>query len=80
MDSCGIGELVTAYSTITIGGGQLKLLSPTRPVHYLLNITKLYAAFETYDNEAAAIRSFSIAQPAHAAHAAPDIRSEFFFG
>lgn len=59
IDSSGIGELVSAYTTVTNQGGQLKLLNLTKRIQDLLQITKLYTVFEVFDNEAAAVRSFS---------------------
>ncbi len=58
IDSSGIGELVSAFTTVTNQGGQLKLLNLTKRVQDLLQITKLYTVFEVFDDEAAAIRSF----------------------
>lgn len=59
IDSSGIGELVSGFTTITNAGGSLKLLNLGKRVQDLLQITKLYTVFETFDDEAAAIRSFS---------------------
>ena len=59
IDSSGIGELVSGFTTVTNQGGQLKLLSLTKKVHDLLQITKLYTVFDVHDDETAAIRSFS---------------------
>ena len=59
IDSSGIGELVSAFTTVTNQGGQLKLLSLNKRIQDLLQITKLYTVFECHDDEAAAIRSFS---------------------
>ncbi len=59
IDSSGIGELVSGYTTVTNQGGQLKLLNLTKKVRDLLQITKLYTVFDVYDEETAAIRSFS---------------------
>lgn len=59
IDSSGIGELVSAYTTVTNQGGQLKLLNLTKRIQDLLQITKLYTVFEVFDNEATAVRSFS---------------------
>jgi len=59
IDSSGIGELVSAFTTVTNQGGQLKLLSLGKRVQDLLQITKLYTVFEVLDDEAAAVRSFS---------------------
>jgi len=59
IDSSGIGELVSAFTTVKGQGGELKLLNLTKKVHDLLQITKLYTVFDVKDNEAAAIKSFS---------------------
>jgi len=58
IDSSGIGELVSAYTTVRNQGGELKLLNLTKKVHDLLQITKLYTVFDVRDDEAGAIRSF----------------------
>ena len=59
IDSSGIGELVSAFTSVRNQGGQLKLLHLTKKVHDLLQITKLYTVFEVFDDEATAIASFS---------------------
>jgi len=59
IDSSGIGELVSAFTTVRNGGGELKLLNLTKKVHDLLQITKLYTVFDIKDDEAAAIQSFT---------------------
>ena len=58
MDSSGIGELVSAYATVSGQGGRLKLLNLTKKLHELLAITKLLTVFETFENENHAIQSF----------------------
>jgi len=58
IDSSGIGELVSAFTTLRNQGGELKLLNLTKKVHDLLQITKLYTVFDVKDDEAAAIASF----------------------
>ncbi len=58
IDSSGIGELVSAFTTVRKQGGELKLLNLTKKVHDLLQITKLYTVFDVKDDEAAAIASF----------------------
>ncbi len=58
VDSSGIGELVSAYTTLNNQGGQLKLLNLPKRIKDLLRITKLLTVFETFDDEAAALRSF----------------------
>ena len=59
IDSSGIGELVSGFTTVTNNGGQLKLLGLTKRVKDLLQITKLYTVFDVHDDEAGAIRSFA---------------------
>jgi anti-sigma B factor antagonist len=58
IDSSGIGELVSAFTTVRNQGGELKLLNLTKKVHDLLQITKLYTVFDVKDDEAAAVGSF----------------------
>jgi anti-sigma B factor antagonist len=59
IDSSGIGEMVSSFTTVTNHGGQLKLLGLTKRVKDLLQITKLYTVFEVFDDESSAIRSFA---------------------
>ncbi len=59
IDSSGIGELVSAYTTVRNQGGELKLLNLTKKVHDLLQITKLYTVFDIKDDETAAVKSFA---------------------
>jgi len=58
IDSSGIGELIANYTTISRQGGQLKLLKLTDRVQNLLVITKLLTVFDSYDDEAEALKSF----------------------
>ncbi len=58
IDSSGIGELVSAYTTTRNQGGELKLLKLTKKVHDLLQITKLYTVFDVKDDETAAVKAF----------------------
>lgn len=59
IDSSGIGELVSGFTTVTNSGGTLKLLNLNKRVKDLLQITKLYTVFDVHEDEAAAIRSFA---------------------
>ena len=59
VDSAGLGELVQAHATVNKNGGTLKLLNVTKRIKDLLSITKLLTVFDTFDNEAEAVRSFS---------------------
>ena len=59
IDSSGIGELVSAFTTVRNQGGELKLLNLTKKVHDLLQITKLYTVFDVREDEAGAVKAFS---------------------
>lgn len=58
IDSSGIGELVSAFTSVRNQGGELKLLNLTKKVHDLLQITKLYTVFDIKDDETAAVGAF----------------------
>ena len=58
IDSSGIGELVSGFTSVTNSGGQLKLLGLNKRVKDLLQITKLYTVFDVHEEESSAIRSF----------------------
>jgi anti-sigma B factor antagonist len=59
IDSAGLGEVVRTYTTVSRQGGSLKLLHLTKRIQDLLAITKLLTVFETFDNEADAVKSFT---------------------
>jgi len=58
MDSSGIGELVSSYTTASREKGQLKLFGLTAKIKDLLAITKLLTVFDFYDDEPSALDSF----------------------
>lgn len=58
IDSSGIGELVSGFTTVSNGGGQMKLVGLNKRVKDVLQITKLHTVFDVYNDEAEAIRSF----------------------
>ena len=58
IDSAGVGELVSTYTTVTNAGGELKLLNLTKRIKEVLAITKLLTVFDVYENEEEALRSF----------------------
>jgi len=58
IDSSGIGELVSSFTTVSNQGGKLKLLNLQKKVHDLLQITRLYTVFDVHTDEAAAVKSF----------------------
>ena len=59
VDSAGLGQLVQAYATTKNKGGALKLVNVTKKLKDLLVVTKLLTVFDTFDDEKAAISSFS---------------------
>jgi len=58
IDSSGIGELVSGYTTVRGVEGELKLLHLTKRVHDLLQITRLFTVFDVQSDEDSALRSF----------------------
>ena len=58
IDSSGIGELVSGFTAVRNRGGELKLLSLTKKVNDLLQLTKLFTVFDVYYDETTAVRSF----------------------
>jgi anti-sigma B factor antagonist len=61
MDTAGLGDLILAYATTRMSGGTLKVMRVTKRLQDLLTITKLVSVFDTHDDEAAAVASFSTA-------------------
>jgi anti-sigma B factor antagonist len=59
IDSSGIGELVSGFTTVTNHGGMLKLVGLSKRVKDLLQVTKLYTVFEAFEEEADAVRTFA---------------------
>jgi anti-sigma B factor antagonist len=59
IDSSGVGELVSAFTSVRNQGGELQLLHLTKKVHDVLQITKLYTVFDVKDDEAGAVAAFS---------------------
>ncbi len=59
IDSSGIGELVSAFTSVKNAGGELKLLNLTKKVQDLLQITKLYTVFDIKDDETSAVGAFT---------------------
>ena len=58
IDSSGIGELVSGYTTVRNAEGEMKLLHLTKRVHDLLQITRLFTVFDVQSDEQSALRSF----------------------
>ena len=57
IDSSGIGELVSAYTTVTNKGKKLALLHLPPKVADLLQITQLITVFDIHDDEDEAIKA-----------------------
>ena len=66
IDSSGLGELVSAFTSTRSQGGELKLLNLTQRVRSLLRITRLLTVFDITDDEATSVKSFSRTLPAPA--------------
>jgi anti-sigma B factor antagonist len=59
IDSAGIGEMVSAFTSAKKAGGELKLFNLSRKLHDLLNGTKLDTVFDIRENEDTAVASFA---------------------
>ena len=64
VDSSGVGELISAFTSARNQGAELKLVHLTKKIQDLLQITKLYTVFEVHDNEANALAAFGRAASA----------------
>jgi anti-sigma B factor antagonist len=58
VDSAGLGELVGAYTTATNQGGAVKLLHLQGKLKDLMQVTKLYTIFASFEDEKKAVESF----------------------
>ena len=58
IDSSGVGELVSSFTTVRNAGGELKLLALTKKVQEILYVTKLYTVFNVKEDEFTAVKSF----------------------
>ncbi len=61
IDSTGLGVLMNCYCHAVKNAGALKLLNPDAPVRRVLSVTKIDSVLQTFEDEAAAIESFSVA-------------------
>ena len=59
MDSSGLGELISCYTTMQRMSGRIKLLHLSDRLQHLLVITRLTGVLETFDSEPAAVASFA---------------------
>ena len=58
LDSAGVGELVAGLRTARRFGADLKLLNVGDRVYSTLDMARLLPTFETYKDEAEAVKSF----------------------
>ena len=58
IDSAGLGTLVATFHSARSQGATLKLTNLGTKFKEVLQVTKLMTVFDTYDNEAAAMKSF----------------------
>ena len=58
IDSSGVGELVSTYTTVTNRGGKLKLENLPPKILDILQMTALIGVFDIYDDEDEALDSF----------------------
>src|SRR5262245_17863774 len=56
IDSSGLGQLITIWSSVRNKGGHMTVLSPTKRVERLFEITRLNKVFEILETEAEAIQ------------------------
>lgn len=59
VNSSGLGILISGYSTMRNSGGELKLLKVSNRIESIFMVSKLHTVFESFDDEEAAVRSFS---------------------
>ena len=61
IDSSGVGMIVFQQKALRRSGGDMKLLHLNRRSETLFGMLKLLIVFETFEDEAAAVRSFASA-------------------
>ena len=59
MDSAGLGELVSVHTSVTRGGGQIRVFNMTKRINDLLSITKLLMVFDAFDSKEEALKSLN---------------------
>jgi len=59
VNSTGLGILISGYSTVRRGGGDLRLLNVSERVESIFMVSKLHTVFASYSNEEEAVRSFA---------------------
>jgi anti-sigma B factor antagonist len=59
IDSSGIAMMAAKLKTVRERGGDIKLVHMTKRSERLLTVMKILTIFDAFDDEAAAVRSFS---------------------
>jgi len=59
IDSSGLGQLISIWTSIRNKAGHMTILNPTQRVQRLFEITRLTTIFEILDDEADAVRQAS---------------------
>ncbi len=59
INSTGLGILISGYTSVRKGGGDLVLIHVGERIESILYVTKLNLLFNTYDSEEEAANSFS---------------------
>jgi anti-anti-sigma factor len=63
IDSAGVGMLAAKHKMLRDRGGDLKLLNLTTRGQRVFGIAKLLLSFETFDDEAMAVKSYGFPSP-----------------
>lgn len=59
IDSSGVGELVSSYTSATNRGAKIKLANLPPKINDILTITQLITVFDVFDTEDEAVASFA---------------------
>lgn len=59
IDSCGVGELISGFTSVKKSGGVLKVSGPNERVSEVLRIVRLPLVINVYDTEAEALARFA---------------------
>ncbi len=60
VNSTGLGVLISSHISTTGSGGHLKLMRASRRIDSIFTVTRLNTVFEIFDDEAAALESFTL--------------------
>ena len=65
VDSSGLGELITTYTSARNRQGDVKLLNLSKIAKDILQVTKLVTVFDVFDDETKAVESLAFIKAAH---------------